>query len=130
MGINHLEDVLCRMGLEFAIQDIGKLSYYCYPLISTKSNGEQWGRDPGFYFYLFLMNSPGEVVDDHYSTNFLIEIVKTSDGFELKGIDIDTIKQQQGEAFFNYIEQQLEKHKLRLLFLYPQIEIAIQEDEN
>jgi len=126
MNKNQLQDELLHIGMEFAIYHIGKLSYHCFPLIIEKNEKQKWNTGPGLYLYLGVMDSPEELEQlskhEEFDTTYFIKIVRTSKGLELKGQDIELIKEHQGEKFTHYIEERFQKFKLRLLFLYPKVE--------
>lgn len=55
---------------------------------------------------------------------FTIPIIKTGNDFKLvvDEEDKEELAQQNGENFFAKLEQQLERSKMRLLFVYPKFE--------
>jgi len=69
-----------------------------------------------------------EMLENQYIPNFehyfTIPIIKTENEFQLVMNDEEKeeLTKQNGEHFFEKLEQQLERSKMRLLFVYPKFE--------
>jgi len=122
----ELELELDELGFLFNFRDEYENVWECCSLIISKSN-KQNNEKPGLYFQLSYIRHGGNGGwrEENYITYFLIEIIKTPTGFVLSELHRKIIEEQNGEIFFDILEHKLDQCKLRLLFLFPQVEIAI-----
>jgi len=130
MDIYQLEQELSNIGLDFPIYHIGKLAYHSKPFIVEKDEEYRWNLNSGLYLYLSLMNKSDELKneifnDEKYKPSYHIQIERTSNGLEFTGYGLEFIKKERGEEFSKYIEEQFQKFRLRLLFLFPKVEEII-----
>ena len=119
MDILELELELDELGLSFYLDDEYQNAWEVSSLIISESNKRN-NEKTGLYLQLSYLGH-----EDDYISYFLIEIIKKPTGFILSDIHRNIIEEQSGETFFKSLEQKVHHCKLRLLFLFPQVEMAI-----
>jgi len=123
MDKSELQKELSKMDLKGQIKNIGNLNCFFQPIFVSKESFDLWKIEPGFYLFIrVIFKEPNTSTNQLYNPLYKVRIDRTSKGFELKGKGVKKMKEQRGEEFYQHIENQVQKNKLRLLFLFPQIQ--------
>lgn len=130
----QLERELDDLGLSFQMYVDGIVFFTITPFILEKEDAKFQKKPPGLY--LVVQAEFEEKIPYHYEFDYrehpyedfwiTLQIIKTDKGFEIVRKNEEEMIKDINESIYNWIyeniEEQLESAKIRLLFLYPQIQ--------